>query len=77
MFAAMMNKQNKLQKLWSNWNLFGCFVLSVCANHSAVMVEKNHPSIGCFPYSARYEHLSDAQRLMGAFLMQKIKIRSL
>ena len=21
MFAAMMNKQNKLQKLWSNWNL--------------------------------------------------------
>ena len=39
MFAAMMNKQNKLQKLWSNWNLFGCFVLSVCANHSAVMVE--------------------------------------
>lgn len=44
MFAAMMNKQNKLQKLWSNWNLFGCF-----------------------PYSARYEHLSDAQRLMGAF----------
>lgn len=38
MFAAMMNKQNKLQKLWSNWNLFGCFVLSVCANHSAAMV---------------------------------------
>ena len=66
MFAAMMNKQNKLQKLWSNWNLFGCFVLSVCANHSAVMVD-----------SARYEHLSDAQRLMGAFLMQKIRIRSL
>lgn len=39
MFAAMMNKQNKSQKLWSNWNLFGCFVLPVCANHSAVMVE--------------------------------------
>ena len=39
MFAAMMNKQNKLQVLWSNSNLFGCFVLSVCANHSAVMVE--------------------------------------
>lgn len=39
MSVAMMNKQNKLHKLWSNWNLFGYFVLSVCVNHSAAMVE--------------------------------------
>lgn len=38
MFATMMNKQNKWQELWSNLYLLGNFVLSVCVNHSAVMV---------------------------------------
>lgn len=36
MFAAMMNKQNKLQKLWSI-NLLGQVVLSVQGHHSAVV----------------------------------------
>jgi hypothetical protein len=38
MFATMMNKQNKWQELWNNLYLLGNFVLSVCVNHSAVMV---------------------------------------
>lgn len=38
MFATMMNIQNKWQELWSNLYLLGNFVLSVCVNHSAVMV---------------------------------------
>lgn len=38
MFVTMMSKQNKWQELWSNLYLLGNSVLSVCVNHSAVMV---------------------------------------
>lgn len=37
MYSALLNKQNTLQKLWRKCNANGFFVVSVCANNSAVV----------------------------------------